>query len=61
MLKPNLKFSTKESPLFSFSLIVKDSGFRGYIDVEYEGRTLSEDDGIRATKALLIKAGKTLA
>ena len=40
--------------------IVKDSGFRGYIGIEYEGRTLSPDEGIVATKKLLIKAGKTL-
>ncbi len=40
--------------------IVKDAGFRGYIDVEYEGRTLGADEGIMATKELLIKAGKTL-
>ncbi|MEO9966570.1 MAG: sugar phosphate isomerase/epimerase family protein [Reichenbachiella sp.] len=35
--------------------IVKDSGFTGYIGVEYEGKTLSEYEGIRATKALLEK------
>lgn len=40
--------------------IVKDSGFRGYIDVEYEGSVLSQDEGIMATKNLLIKAGKAL-
>lgn len=40
--------------------IVKDAGFRGYIGIEYEGRDLSEDDGIRATKELLIKAGGAL-
>ena len=33
--------------------IVKDSGFRGYIDVEYEGSVLPEDQGIIATKKLL--------
>ncbi len=33
--------------------IVKDSGFKGYIGIEYEGPTLSEDEGIRKTKALL--------
>jgi len=38
--------------------IVKDAGYRGYIGIEYEGRTLSEDEGIMATKKLLIKAGK---
>ncbi len=40
--------------------IVKDSGFRGFIGVEYEGRELSKDDGVKATKALLIKAGKAV-
>jgi sugar phosphate isomerase/epimerase len=38
--------------------IVKDAGYRGYIGIEYEGRTLSEDEGIMATKKLLINAGK---
>ncbi len=36
--------------------IVKDSGYTGYIDVEYEGNGLDEFAGIRATKALLEKA-----
>jgi L-ribulose-5-phosphate 3-epimerase len=33
--------------------IIADSGYKGYIDVEYEGNTLSEDEGIKATIALL--------
>jgi len=33
--------------------IVKEAGYRGYIGIEYEGKGLSEYDGIRATKALL--------
>jgi sugar phosphate isomerase/epimerase len=33
--------------------IVKDAGFRGYIGIEYEGEKLSEDEGIKKTKALL--------
>lgn len=33
--------------------IVKDSGFKGYVGIEYEGNTLSEEEGIRKTKALL--------
>lgn len=33
--------------------IVRDAGYRGYIGIEYEGRVLSEPEGIRATKALL--------
>jgi sugar phosphate isomerase/epimerase len=40
--------------------IVKDAGYRGYIGIEYEGQTLSQDEGILATKKLLIKAGKAV-
>ena len=40
--------------------IVKDAGFRGYIGIEYEGQELSQDEGIMATKKLLIKAGKAV-
>jgi sugar phosphate isomerase/epimerase len=35
--------------------LVKDSGFKGYLGVEYEGERLSEEEGIRATKKLLEK------
>ena len=35
--------------------IVLDSGYKGYINVEYEGRDLSEEEGIIATKKLLEK------
>jgi sugar phosphate isomerase/epimerase len=35
--------------------IVVDSGYKGYVDVEYEGNRLSEDEGIVATKKLLEK------
>ena len=40
--------------------IVKDAGFRDYIGIEYEGSRLGEDEGIMATKKLLIKAGESL-
>jgi sugar phosphate isomerase/epimerase len=40
--------------------IVKESGFKGYIGIEYEGNQLSEDEGIKATKALLEKVFKEL-
>ncbi|MFA6126423.1 MAG: sugar phosphate isomerase/epimerase family protein [Bacteroidales bacterium] len=33
--------------------IVKKSGYRGYIDVEYEGTNYSEEEGIMLTKKLL--------
>ena len=41
--------------------IVKDSGFKGYVGIEYEGNELSEDEGIKATKALLEKVFAELA
>ena len=33
--------------------IIADSGYKGYIDVEYEGSSLSEEEGIKASIALL--------
>jgi L-ribulose-5-phosphate 3-epimerase len=33
--------------------IVLDAGYHGYLGIEYEGRRLSEPEGIRATKKLL--------
>lgn len=41
--------------------LVKDAGYSGYVGVEYEGENLSEEDGILATKNLLIKEGTALA
>lgn len=35
--------------------IIADSNYKGYIDVEYEGTKLSEDEGIKATISLLNK------
>jgi sugar phosphate isomerase/epimerase len=40
--------------------IVKDAGYRGYIGVEYEGSGMSEEEGILATKALLLNAARNL-
>ena len=41
--------------------IVKDAGYKGYIGVEYEGSVLSEEEGILATKDLLLKSAKKLS
>ena len=41
--------------------IVLDSGYNGYVGVEYEGSADDEFTGIRKTKALLEKVGQTLA
>ena len=41
--------------------IVVDSGYRGYVGIEYEGERLSESDGITATKKLLKKCLEQLS
>lgn len=40
--------------------IVKESGFKGNVGIEYEGQGLSEDEGIKATKALIEKVLKEI-
>ena len=40
--------------------IVKDAGYTGFIGVEYEGSNLEEVEGIKATKALLLKAASQM-
>lgn len=40
--------------------IVKDSGYKGWVGIEYEGNTLGEPEGIMATKRLLEKVFATL-
>lgn len=44
-----------DSDFLKIMQIVKKSGFKGYVGIEYEGNQLSEDEGIKATKALLEK------
>ncbi len=41
--------------------IVKDHGYRGYVGIEYEGSELEEEEGIIATRDLLIQVGKALS
>lgn len=41
--------------------IVKNAGYTGHIGIEYEGNKLSEEEGIRATKALLEKVGAQIS
>jgi L-ribulose-5-phosphate 3-epimerase len=50
-----------ESDFYRLIKIVKDSGYKGFIDVEYEGNQLSEREGVIATKKLLEKVFETLA
>jgi len=51
---------TKTDYLKALKLVL-DAGYRGYVGVEYEGGKLSEEDGIIATKKLLVKARAQLA
>lgn len=39
---------------------VQDAGYTGFIGVEYEGQNLSPEEGIKATKELLIEVGSKL-
>ncbi|MFD0863360.1 sugar phosphate isomerase/epimerase family protein [Sungkyunkwania multivorans] len=41
--------------------MVKDAGYDGYIGVEYEGDQLNEEQGILATKNLLLKAAEDIS
>jgi sugar phosphate isomerase/epimerase len=41
--------------------IVLESGYRGYVGIEYEGSSLSEPEGVRATKQLLERVRAVLA
>jgi hypothetical protein len=47
-----------EQPLIDYKRmldIIKASGFKGYIGIEFEGNTQPEEEGIRKTKALIEK------
>ncbi len=46
---------------FRMMRIVLDAGYRGRVGIEYEGSSLSEPDGIRATKALLLRVREVLS
>jgi sugar phosphate isomerase/epimerase len=49
-----------KSDFYRLMKIVKDSGYTGYVDVEYEGSVLPEKEGIIATKKLLEKVFASL-
>jgi sugar phosphate isomerase/epimerase len=42
-----------ETDYYRMLKLLKDSGFKGYLGIEYEGEQLGEEEGIRKTKALL--------
>ncbi len=41
--------------------LVVDAGYKGHVGIEYEGSRMKEEEGILATKALLLKVGAQLA
>ena len=41
--------------------IVVDAGYKGFVGIEYEGKTLDEYAGIHATKKLLVKVRKQMS
>ena len=49
-----------ETDFYKMLEIVKNSGYNKYISIEYEGTRLSEYEGIRKTKELLEKVGKSI-
>jgi sugar phosphate isomerase/epimerase len=49
-----------ETDYMKIMKIVKDSGFKGIVGIEYEGSKLDEYEGIRKTKAILEKVGMAL-
>lgn len=55
------KGNCAETDYYKILKIIKDSGFKGYIGIEYEGDKLSEAEGIRKTKSLLEKVAETLS
>jgi sugar phosphate isomerase/epimerase len=49
------------SDYFRIMKIVKDSGYKGWVGIEYEGNELPEKEGILATRQLLERAFESLA
>jgi len=41
--------------------IVLDAGYHGYVGIEWEGATPSEAEGVRLTKALLVRVREELS
>ena len=57
----NEKGDETQTDYYKMIKIVLDSGYDGYIGIEYEGNELEEMDGILATKKLLKRVGISLS
>lgn len=49
-----------ETDYFKMFKIIRDSGFRGYVGIEFSSEDTGEDEGVRKTKALLEKVAATM-
>jgi len=54
------KGNEKNTDYVKMMKIVIDAGYHGYVGIEYEGSTLSEPEGILATKILLERVREQL-
>ena len=50
-----------KSDFIKMMTLVKDSGYRGYVGVEFEGRGISEVEGVTKTRDLLLRCRKELS
>jgi len=50
-----------ETDYMKMMQIVKDHGYKGFVGIEYEGSSLTEEEGIIKTRDLLRKVGKALS
>jgi hypothetical protein len=50
----------REIDYFRMMRIVLQAGYRGYVGIEWEGTEMTEPEGIRATKALLVRVRDAL-
>ena len=50
-----------KSDFIKMMTLVKDSGYRGYVGVEFEGRGISEVEGVIKTRDLLLRCRKELS
>ena len=49
-----------ETDYFKMFKIIRDSGFNGYVGIEFSSEDMSEDEGVRKTKALLEKVAASM-
>jgi sugar phosphate isomerase/epimerase len=50
-----------ETDYFKMFKIIRDSGFRGIVGIEFSNENMSEDEGVRRTKALLEKIAAAMS